>query len=155
MKFNFLIIPAIIVAVAYFGARYTTAGLGSWYLKLKKPSWTPNGKTIGEIWTTLYLLTGFAVMWYWNVPKFSGLHYAVGVLLLINAGLNLYWSKLFFVDHDLRLAYKEMIVMNVLAIAAAILMMFSSIMAGVLLLPYIVWVGVATKLTKEIISLNK
>lgn len=155
MKFNFIIIPIIIAATAYIGGRYTKKGLMGWYQDLAKPQWTPSGATIGEIWIFLYLLTGFAVMWFWNVPIFGVMHYVVGAILLVNAYMNATWNKIFFVQHNFAKAYKWMIIMNVTSVVAAILMGFLSVISALLMLPYIIWVGVATKLTKDIWTLNK
>ncbi len=155
MKFNFIIIPAIIIATSYFGVRYAKKGLNSWYAHLKKPKWTPTGKIIGEIWTFLYVITGFAVMWFWNVPIFSFWHYIVGALLLANAYLNATWNRVFFVEHNFKKAYQRMVYMNVTAIAATVVMIFIAPIAAVFMLPYIVWVAIATKLEKEVWHLNK
>lgn len=155
MKFNFIIIPIVIAATAYIGTRYTKQGLKEWYHDLKKPDWTPSGQTIGEIWTFLFLLIGFAILWFWNVPKFNWWHYAVGGILLLNAFLNAYWNKIFFVDHNIPKALKWMKLLNLTTVAAAVVMAFASMISAVLFIPYIAWVAVATKLTKEIWELNK
>lgn len=154
MKFNFIIVPLIIIATAVVGSRFTKQGLQGWYQNLKKPSWTPSGKTIGEIWTFLYVVTGFAILWFWNVPKFSWWYYVVAGILVINAFMNAYWNKIFFVDHNFNKAIKWMTVMNITTVIAAIIIAFASLISAVLFIPYIVWVGIATKLTKEIKALN-
>jgi tryptophan-rich sensory protein len=155
MKFNFIVIPLVIIATAYLGSRYTKKGLKNWYGNLKKPSWTPDGKTIGEIWTFLYLLTGFAILWFWNVPKFGWWHYVVGGVLIVNAFLNLYWNKIFFVEHNFSKALKWMKALNITSVIAAVIIFPFSNISAIAFLPYIIWVGVATKLTKEIWKLNK
>lgn len=155
MKLNFIVIPLIIFATAYYGMGYTRRGVSGWYKNLRKPSWTPSGSTIGEIWTFLYLITAFAVLWFWNVPFFGTLHYVVGATLLVNAYLNATWSKIFFAEHNFSKAYRWMIVLNLTSILAAIMMAFESPIASFFMVPYIVWVGIATKLTKDIWNLNK
>jgi translocator protein len=154
MKFNFIIIPLVIAATAYYGSKYTKQGLKDWYRDLKKPDWTPSGQTISEIWIFLYLLTGFAILWFWNVPKFNWWHYVVGALLLLNAYMNAYWNKIFFVDHDIAKAIKWMKVLNIATVITAVIIGFASLISAVLFIPYIVWVYIATKLTKEIKQLN-
>lgn len=154
--FNFIIIPAITIATAYVGAKYAKRGAGSnWYHKLPKPKWAPGGGTIREIWIFLYILTTLAFMWYWNVPVFSYVHYAVGALMLFNAYLNAYWNKLFFVDHNIKKAFQEMKLLNAMTVVVAVVMLFQAPIAAVAMLPYIIWVGIATKLTGKIIELSK
>ncbi len=155
MKFNFLIIPAIIAFTAYKGSRFTKRGLHGWYSHLHKPKWTPTGQMIGQIWTILYLLTGFAMLWFWNVPAFGVWQYVVGAIMLVNAYLNAYWNKAFFVEHNFKKSIKWMQYLNATTIVAAIIMFITSHFAALLLVPYIIWVYIATKLTKEIQQLNK
>lgn len=153
---NFLIIPAITIFVVVLGARWSKQGaVSDWYKGLSKPKWTPKGSTIGEIWIFLYIFTTLAFMWYWNVPVFSWLHYIVGGLMLGNAALNAYWNKLFFVNHNIAKAFKEMKLMNVLAIVATLIMVFQSPIAAIGMLPYIVWVGIATLITREVLKGKK
>ena len=153
---NFIVIPAVTIAAAVVGSRFAKQGVtSSWYKNLKKPKWTPSGSMIGEIWLFLYILTTLAIMWYWNVPVFSYVHYAVGVVLLYNAYLNAYWNKWFFVDHDLPKALKQMKILNITSVIVSIVMLFQAPIAVLGMLPYIIWVGVATKLTKQVIDLNK
>ena len=155
MKFNFIVIPIIIALTAYRGMRFTKRGLTEWYPKLQKPWWTPTGKQIGEIWIWIYIVTGISVLWFWNVPAFSNWHYVIGGLLLLNAALNVYWSKIFFVQHNFKKAYKAMMILNGFTIVIAIAMLPFSYISAFLLLPYIVWVGIATRLTLDIQKLNK
>lgn len=151
---NFILIPAVIIATAVIGSRYTTKGLHGWYETIKKPTWTPPGSLIGAIWTFLYIITGLAILWYWNVPIFSWVHYVAGAILLVNAYMNATWNKIFFVDHNLPKAYQWMNIMNATSIVAAIIMYFSAPIAAFLMIPYIIWVGFASYLTKEIIVMN-
>ena len=153
---NFIVIPAITIATAVIGARYSKQGAtSSWYHNLHKPSWTPQGSTIGEIWIFLYILTTLAFMWYWNVPVFSWVHYIVGAIMLFNAFLNTYWNKLFFVEHNIEKAFKEMKLLNATSVVVAVVMIFQAPIAAVGMLPYIIWVGIATRITREILENQK
>lgn len=154
MDINLIIIPIIIIATAYYGHRYSKQGIGHWYESLEKPKWTPAGSLIREIWIFLYVLTGLAILWYYNVPVVGWLHYVVGAILLVNAYLNATWNKVFFVQHDIPKAYKHIIRLNITAIAATVLMFIASPIASVLMLPYVIWIFIATRITKEIMNLN-
>lgn len=154
MDFNLLIIPAVIIATAVVGSRYVQRGLKTWYQGLEKPSWTPPGKLIKEIWTFLYILTGLAVLWYWNVPIVAWLHYVVAVLLLINAYLNATWNRDFFVEQNLKKALSKFNLIIATAILATVLMAVHSPIAAGLMLPYIIWLLIARTLNKRILQLN-
>ncbi len=155
MKFNFIVIPLLIFAVAYYGGKYTQQGLGDWYKHLKKPRWTPSGELIGMVWTLLYILIAISILWFWNIPVFSFWHYVVGAVFLVNGYLNMNWNKTFFVQHDIPRAYREMWILNGTTVLAIVLMIPHSYIAPTLLLPYVAWVGYATYLTKHILHINK
>ena len=155
MKFNFIVIPLLVFAVAYYGSKFTQQGLGEWYQNLKKPKWTPSGEVIGMVWTSLYILIAISVLWFWNIPVFTFWHYIIAVVLLANGFLNAYWNKLFFVEHDIKKAYTEMLLLNGTTVLIMILMTPHSYISPILLIPYAVWVGFATYLTKQILLMQK
>lgn len=155
--FNFIIIPAIIIATVIIGNRYVKAGFAasSWYKSLAKPKWTPSGHLIAEIWTFIFVITGLAVLWWWNVPVFSWFHYIAAVILLVNAYLNAIWKRTMYLEHNLSKAYKLIQLLEGTALLATILMFFASPISSFLMLPYIIWLGLATFWVKRIIELNK
>ena len=155
--FNFIIIPAIIIVTAVVGNRYVKAGFAasSWYKSLTKPKWTPSGHLIAEIWFFLYTTTGLAVLWYWNVPVFSWFHYVAAAILIINAYLNAICKRTMFVEHNLPKAYKLIQLLFGTAVLATILIFLASPISSFLMLPYIIWLGLATFCIKKITDLNK
>jgi benzodiazapine receptor len=155
MKFNWIIIPLIIAATAYIGARYTKQGLGDWYNHLRKPKNTPSGELIGSIWTFIYITIAVAVLWFWNIPAFTWYHYVVAVVLLYNAYLNATWNKTFFVEKDLEGAYKKIRLLVGVTILVIAMMAWKSPIASVMLVPYWLWLLIATQLAKRIVELNK
>ncbi|HMR55021.1 MAG TPA: tryptophan-rich sensory protein [Candidatus Doudnabacteria bacterium] len=155
MKISSIIIPLVVAFTAYKGVGYTKAGLKSWYSGLNKPSWTPSGKLIKEIWIFLYILVTVAVMLFWIVTVAGVWHYVLTAVLLLNAYLNATWNKAFFVEHNFSKAYKRMIYLNITTVIAIIIMWPIYLLPALLLIPYVIWVGIATKLTKEIWKLNR
>jgi translocator protein len=152
--FNFIIIPAIIIANGYFGSKLVRQGYNPWYKQLHKPKWTPSGKLIREIWIFLYVLTGLAVLWYWNVPVAGWFKYVTAVALIANVYLQYKWNKVFFIEHDVPGALKIFNQLVVAAFVAAVLMFINSPIASFLMIPYLVWLFIARKLNKEIKELN-
>ncbi len=153
---NYILILILIIVTAYYGARFTKQGLSdNWYENLRKPSWSPEPSLIREIWFFIYVVTGLAVLWYWNVPVFSWMHYVTAGVLLVNLYLNATWSRTFFIERDLQKAYKHINKLNATTIIATILMYFASPIASGLMLPYIIWVSIATYMTKRITDMNQ
>lgn len=155
--FNFIIIPAIIIYIAVKGARQIkNAGgdSGRWYRNLHKPKWTPSGQLIGEIWTFLYVITGGAIMWFWNVPAFSWFHIVGAAILLVNAYYHYTWNRVFFGEHDLPKSYKIIQRVFYTAILSLVAMAILSPIGAFLMLPYIIWLGIAMRINKQILDLN-
>lgn len=150
MKFNFVIIPIVIIATAYSGRKYLRAGLKNWYVNLHKPPWAPSARKVQEIRAFLFILTGFAVLWFWNVPAFTFWQYIVGAILLINAYLNVDWTKTFFFDHNFERSRPRLIGLLVTAGAASVIMFPISGFAAILMLPYLTWLYLKLKFAKEV-----
>ncbi len=64
-------------------------------------------------------------------------------------------NKVFFVEHNFSKAYKRMIYLNITTVIAIIIIWPIYLLPALLLIPYVIWVGIATKLTKEIWKLNR
>ncbi len=156
--FNFIIIPAVIIYIAWKGGQYTRQGLepsgDSWYDHLKKSEWTPPGSFIGAVWFFLYCLTGLSVLWYWDVPYIKYFKYVVAALLLVNAYYNLQWSKLFFAEKNVPKTLHSMRYLNISGLVVTVLMAIHQPIAAFMFLPYVIWVGFATFLTQEVKRLN-
>ena len=115
----------------------------AWYEHIKKPSWMPPKWALAPVWTCLYAGMGYA----------SHLVYQEGAdttaLLLYGSqlALNWAWTPLFFGLHKVKLASLEISALW-LSVAACGLKFFSiNKTAGLLFLPYLAWVSLATALT--------
>ena len=133
----------------------TARGVRDWYPDLIKPSFNPPSWVFGPVWTLLYVMMGIAAFLVWQ----KGLNHegvkaalAVFALQLILNGL---WSVLFFGMRSPGLAFAEILVLWV-AIAATITLFWRvNPLAGMLLLPYEVWVTFAVVLNGSIWFLNR
>jgi benzodiazapine receptor len=116
----------------------------SFYAQLNKPAWAPPAGVFGPVWSTLYLLMGIAAWLVWRAPGSNGV--ALGVFVAQLAA-NALWSWLFFAWHRGALAAVEVLVL--LALIAATIAAFWRVsrLAGLLLVPYLLWVSFASALT--------
>jgi translocator protein len=125
---------------------------GEWFEGLAKPSWNPPNWVFGPVWTTLYVLMGFAA---WLIQDRYGRE-ARGAItlfvvqLLFNAG----WSAIFFGLQAPGLAFAEIIVLWALIVATTIVFWRRRPLAGILLVPYLAWVTFAAVLNFAIWRLN-
>jgi benzodiazapine receptor len=124
-----------------------------WYHALNKPSWTPPPWVFGPIWTILYFAMGVAA---WLVFESRGLsrHSAALLLFITQLIFNGMWSLIFFGWHQIGLAFIEIVILWFLVIATFVLFRRAQKWAGILLIPYLVWLTIAAALNFSIWRLN-
>jgi translocator protein len=141
---------AVTFAVAGLGARFLP---GVWYAGLVKPALTPPAWVFGPVWTVLYGMMGTAAWLVWRQRGFTGAVVPLG-LFLGQLALNALWSYVFFGLHRPGLAVLEIIALWLAILATLIAFWRSSPQAGLLLLPYILWVSFAAYLNCQFWRLN-
>lgn len=158
MKFNYVIIPLIVILVAYAGKQFSEAGLKKWYKSLKLPAITPDGSIIGAVWTAIYILAAISALIVWNSsmilhddPVFD----VIVSMLFINAVMNVAWNFLFFTLHMIGMSGITSVALGLSVLALILLIYPISALAAILLVPYLVWVCFATYLNYLIWDLNK
>jgi tryptophan-rich sensory protein len=123
---------------------------GKWYQSLAKPSWTPPNWLFPVAWSTLYLCIAAAAA---RVAPLEGSQYAMAFFAL-QIALNTLWTPVFF---GLKRMGSGMIVLVGLWISvAATLALFWSLdlVAGLLFVPYLIWVTVAGALNYSVWRMN-
>jgi tryptophan-rich sensory protein len=140
---------------------FTASGVGSiasvnarnFYQALERPSWAPPGWLFGPVWTTLFALMGIAA---WLVWRERGWRYAQGALALfiVQLGVNALWSWLFFAWRMGTAAIVDVLLLWLLIVATLVAFWRVKPLAGMLLVPYLVWVTYATALTIWIVQRN-
>lgn len=150
-----LVAAAIICfAVAGLGGLATTPNITGWYAGLTKPAWTPPGWIFGPVWSALYLSMAVAAWLIWRQNGFKG---AVAPLLLFGLQLlfNAAWSWLFFGLHSPGAAFVDIIFLWAAIVATTVAFWQRSVLAGILFLPYLLWVSFAAALNFAIWWLNR
>jgi tryptophan-rich sensory protein len=140
-------------AAAGIGGAFTGQGLGPWYDSLDKPRWTPPSSLFGPVWTALYTAMGVAAWLVWRRAGWSGGRIPLG-LFAVQLALNVAWSGLFFGLRRPDLAAFEIVILWVAILATLIAFFRVSRPAGVLMVPYLLWVSFATALNLAIWQLN-
>ena len=151
-----LVISVLVCQLAGFvGSIFTRVSVSSWYVSLSKPSFTPPSWVFGPVWITLYALIGISAFLVWS-KEFNNREVKAALIIFgIQLILNAFWSAAFF---GLRSPLAGLIVIVILwlAILVTILRFLNiSTAAGLLLVPYILWVSFATVLNLSIFLLNK
>jgi benzodiazapine receptor len=159
-KKTFIVILQLVISViiclsaGFIGSVFTTPAIPTWYVTLNKPSFTPPNWLFSPVWTFLFLLMGISAFLVWNKglddPRVKIALSIFGIQLI----LNILWSAVFF---GLRSPLAGLIEIAILwiAILLTILSFFPiSRTAGLLLIPYILWVSFAAVLNFSIWRLN-
>jgi tryptophan-rich sensory protein len=152
--FAFIINIAIPLAMGAIGAWFTSQYVKTWYVTLNKPSFNPPNWLFPPVWTTLFILMGIAAYLVWLKRKEVQYFTRTVAIYLIQLVLNVMWSFLFFYAHEIGLALFEIIALLLVIIINAMVFYKIDKTAGLLFIPYILWVGFATILTYSIFSLN-
>lgn len=138
----------------FIGSLFTRPSIPTWYATLVKPPFTPPNGVFSPVWITLFLLMGISLFLIWRRGLAeSTVRVALGCF---GAQLifNILWSVFFF---GFRSPLAGFIDIAVLWVAIALTIFYClkvSKVAGVLLLPYFIWVSFAAVLNVYIWRLN-
>jgi benzodiazapine receptor len=142
---------AAVAIVALVGSAVTLPKIPTWYAGLAKPSFTPPNAVFGPAWTILYVLMAVAV---WRVSTAGHSARRAVALFSVQLALNALWSPVFFGSQAPKLGL-VVIVALLLSIAATLVTFWRlDRVAGLLLVPYLLWVCYATALNVGIVVLN-
>ena len=137
------------------GSLFTFKAIPTWYAGLKKPSYTPPNWAFGPVWTTLYILMGISVFLIWQKGLTTDGVSLAFTLFWIQLVLNALWSIIFFGMRSKGGGVITIVVLWFLILATMITSFRVSWWAGSLLIPYILWVTIASYLNIGIWLLNK
>ncbi len=123
------------------------------YNRLKKPNFEPPKWIFKYVWSVLFLLmlASFIII---LLKPASNLKYAAIVVFFVQLAVNLYWTKAFFKEHDIKKALITAITLTILVFAMIILFFRLSFLAGYLQIPYFLWLLFACALNKVLLDLN-
>jgi tryptophan-rich sensory protein len=143
----------VVSFVAAFIGGAASIQAGPFYSQLVRPDWAPPASIFGPVWTVLYVLMGIAAWLVWRVGGFRPAQSAL-TLFLAQLAFNALWSWLFFGWHRGALSLADILLLWALIVATVIAFWRIKPLAGVLLLPYLVWVSFASALNYSIWQLN-
>ena len=146
---------AMCQAAGVVGTVFTVPAIEGWYQLLNKPVFSPPNWLFGSVWITLYTLMGISLYLIWSGGLGrKGARFAFWFFiahLVINAS----WSIIFFGAHNISLAFAVILLLLVMIIVSIKLFRPLNRLASNLLIPYLVWVSIATVLNYSLMVLNK
>ena len=137
------------------GGMATGPGVASdWYASLEKAPWTPPGWVFGAAWTLVMLgFTVFIAHW-WAEAKLQGKSASVLRLFALAWVLNVAWNPLFFGAHQAGWALLEILTLFAVILALARQGWSQAGVARWGILPYLIWLCVATSLNGFVVWAN-
>jgi benzodiazapine receptor len=147
----FLVFFLTAAAAASTGSFFPT---GEWYKSLRKPVWVPPNWAFPVVWSSLYILMAWAAMR-------VGMSGAEGPMIALGLGLwamqiafNAIWTPIFFGLKRMRAALMIMAGLWSSVLGTAIVFYAVDPIAGLMLVPYVMWVSIAFALNTSILRLN-
>ncbi len=159
-KINYqrLIISLLIPQLAgLLGSIANFTSLDSWYLEINKPSFNPPSWVFGPVWTILFILMGVALYLVWqergllNKKAINRALWIFGEQLF----LNVLWSYSFFFFRSPLAGLVNIIFLLGLIVWNIVVFYKIKNWAGLLLLPYLLWVSFASVLNFSLWILNR
>ncbi len=148
------IIIAVVATVCVLGAGGALTEIGPWYHSLRSPPWRPPNWAFGPVWSAIGVCTCAAAVIVWRASPTDSDKVIILGLFAINAVLNIAWSLLFFKLKRPDWALIEVVFLW-LSILALILGFYPrSPLAAALLVPYLIWVSIASVLNRAMVRLN-
>lgn len=137
-----------------FGSIFTTSSIPTWYADLEKPPFTPPNWIFAPVWTSLFLLMGISTFLVWRKGLAQNrVKTALGIFAA-QLALNTLWSILFFGLKSPVAGLIEIVILWIVILLTIQRFYQISKPAGILLLPYILWVSFAAVLNFSIWQLN-
>ncbi|MEB3198782.1 MAG: TspO/MBR family protein, partial [Candidatus Sericytochromatia bacterium] len=147
-----LVASSAAVLVALLGGLLTR--LDAWYYTLSKPAFQPPDWLFGPAWTIIFLLCVLAALDVWRRELRPDQRRLILVLFAVNGVLNVAWSGLFFFLKRPDLALLEVVALWLSVLFLVVMLGRHSRRAGLMLVPYLVWVSFAAALNLAIVRLN-
>lgn len=147
----------IVALLAILALSFIAAGLGSlaslnagsFYSQLARPEWAPASNIFGPVWTVLYIMMSIAAWLVWRVGGYANARVALN-LYLMQLFANALWTWLFFYWHSGALAFIDIMLLWGLIVATMGAFWRIRPLAGMLLIPYLLWVSFAAALNYSV-----
>ena len=147
-----LVIGGLTLAIYIGGANYWNQPDG-WYQSLQKPSWQPPGYLFGIIWPYNFIVIGIALYAVTSQAKPLSVALALG-FFAATVFFALRWSYLFYFQHDFSAAAHSLLLTTILTVPLLAITYSVSWRVAIALIPYQIWIGVATALNYSYEKIN-
>jgi len=134
-----------LVLIYAVGSGIWVSSAPGWYSSLARPPWQPPDFVFGIIWPYNFIMLGIAAF---NVAQTLSRTLTIAWLIFFAASVAaaLTWAYQFYVPHNLSIAAIALGITALLTIPVLYITFKASLLIGLLLIPYQIWVSIATTL---------
>lgn len=153
VRWALVTVPATVFVGNVMGYLSNSGYSNRWFTAMDLPAIVPPGWVFGVVWTLLYIMLGLALAMILHARGAKGRGVAL-TLFFAQLLLNFGWSPLFFGMHQVTGAL--VLIVTILALAIATTFAFAPIRkaAAWLMVPYLVWLSLASILNYQIDARN-
>ncbi|XP_067007797.1 translocator protein [Anabrus simplex] len=131
----------------WLGGLITVRNIKPWYESLVLPKWRPPNSAFGPVWTVLYSSMGYASYLVWrDGGGFDGPARLPLILYGTQLILNWAWTPIFFGAHNLALSLADIGLLWINVAACGYSFYHINHTAGLIMLPYLAWLTLASAL---------
>ncbi len=153
LRWSLFIVPTVMLLGFVSGQVAGSAADNPWFALLEKPATYPPPATFGIVWTILYAMMGVSFAMVCAAWGARWRPVAI-VAFVLQLGLNLAWSPIFFAQHNIELALAVLLALDVAVMVTIWLAWRVRRAAALLLVPYLLWCLFASLLNWQILELN-
>ncbi|CAB4681105.1 unannotated protein [freshwater metagenome] len=143
---------ALVLVYAIGSGLWVNTG-DNWYRSLNAPKWQPPDFIFGVIWPYNFIVLGVAAV---NVSQRLSTGWVITYLgiFAVSIACALTWAYQFYQPHNLSAASAALTLVAILTIPLLIIAFKVSVGIGLLLVPYQIWVSIASFLSWNYARLN-
>ncbi len=146
-------IGILLVFIYAFGSGIWVNSSPWWYASLNRPPWKPTSAIFGIIWPYNFIVLGIASYQVSQLlTRRQNIVWLVFFALSVSAALT--WAYQFYVPHNFTYATIALASAAVLTIPVLYLTFKASLIMGLLLVPYQIWVAIAASLAWGYLTRN-
>lgn len=136
--------------VGIFGSQFEP---GTWYELLQKPGWTPPDWVFPVVWPILYIMMSISAWLMWKIKEVT-ISSSEFTWFFVQLLLNAIWPWIFFGRQLISTALAEILLLWISIVFTILLFWNRNRLAGLLLIPYLLWISYASALNFAIWQLN-
>lgn len=121
--------------------------------KIPKPAIQPPKWVFKYVWSVLFLLMPVSLFIIVLKPQTLTKYLAL-VIFFLQLAVNLYWTRVFFKEHNIKKAFITAVILTILVAVMLVLFFKLSFLGGFLQIPYFLWLIFACVLNKLLLDMN-